>query len=86
MDLSAFNLQGKVAPVSYTHLRAQHNGHQAEQAELGASLAAANHADAHREHGDQIEDIENGFNLSLIHILSMSSNSMFSPPIAQINV
>ena len=44
--------------------RAQHNGHQAEQAELGASLAAANHADAHREHGDQIEDIENGFNNS----------------------
>ena len=42
--------------------RAQHNGHQAEQAELGASLAAADHADAHREYGDQIEDIENGLN------------------------
>ena len=44
--------------------RAQHNGHQAEQAELGASLAAADHADAHREHGDQIKDVENSFNNS----------------------
>ena len=44
--------------------RAQHNGHQAEQAELGASLAIADHADAHREHGDQIEDVENSFNNS----------------------
>ena len=44
--------------------RAQHNGHQAEQAELGTGLAAADHADAHREYSDQIEDIENGFNNS----------------------
>ena len=41
---------------------AQHNGHQAEQAELGAGLAAADHADAHREYGDQIEDVENSLN------------------------
>lgn len=32
--------------------------------ELGASLAIADHADAHREHGDQIEDVENSFNNS----------------------
>ena len=41
---------------------AQHHGHQTEQAELGAVLAAADHADAQGQHGDQIEDVENGLN------------------------
>ena len=40
----------------------QHHSHKAEQLELRAALAAADHTDAHREHGGQIEDVENGFN------------------------
>ena len=41
---------------------AQHHGHQAEQAKLGVVLAAADHADAHGQHGDKIEDVEYGLN------------------------
>ena len=41
---------------------AQHHGHQAEQAELGILLAAADHADAHGKDGDKIKNVENGFN------------------------